>query len=174
MVCMFTCVCLCLHVYVCLCVDVCTYACVHVCRPYIYIHNKCLLIVSRTGDADLSISTSTHTPCYGDVVTLVCHHPELASNPGRYFSTTPTWRENGVKITPISDTMFEAKTAVEPTHTNLTITITRDYFRNKSFNYSCRLVLAVNGLPGGVETSGEVTVDPVGVWLYCIYDVKSN
>ena len=100
-------------------------------------------------------------------MTLVCHHPEVVSNPGKYFSTTPTWREDGTKITPSTGTMFEANTAVVPTHTNLTITITVDHFRNKSFNYSCLLALAENGLPTGeVETSENVTVDPVGEWVY--------
>ena len=99
-------------------------------------------------------------------MTLVCHHPELASNRGRYFTTVPLWRENGVGITPSVGTMFEANTAVEPTLTNLTIIITVDHFRNKSFNYSCLLVLAENGQPGGVETSENVTVDPVGEWVY--------
>ena len=96
-------------------------------------------------------------------MTLVCHHPDLASNPGRYFTTVPTWRENGVGITPSVGTMFEANTAVEPTLTNLTITITMDHFRNRLFNYACVLVLAENGLPTGeVETSENVTVDPIG------------
>ena len=52
-------------------------------------------------------------------------------------------------------------------NTTLNISITVDHFRNKSFNYSCLLVLAENGLPTGeVETSGEVTIDPVGEWVY--------
>ena len=121
-------------------------------------------IVSYAVHAQLSISTSTPTPCYGDVVTLVCHHPELASNPGKYFSTVPTWKENDVKITPIHGTMYVATTAVESTYTNLTIIITADHFRNESFNYSCLLVLAgKNELQsGGVEASEKVTVDPVG------------
>ena len=100
-------------------------------------------------------------------MTLVCHHPDLTSNPGRYFTTVPLWRENGVGIIPSVGTMFEANTAVEPTHTNLTITITVDHFRNKSFDYSCLLVLAENGLPTGeVETSENVTVDPIGELVY--------
>ena len=134
------------------------------CIFFIFVY---LIILQYTVHADPTISTSTPTPCYGDVVTLVCHHPDLASNPGRYFSTTPTWRENGVGITPSTGTMFEANTAVVPTHTNLTITITVDHFRNKSFNYSCILALAENGIPTGeVETSENVTVDPVGEWIY--------
>ena len=120
----------------------------------------------HTGDVDLSISTSTPTPCYGDVVTLVCHHPEVASNPGRYFTTTPIWRENGVVITP-STGIYQDDTSEDLTYTTLTINITVDHFRNKSFNYSCLLVLAENGQPTGeVEMSGEVTVDPVGEWVF--------
>ena len=102
-------------------------------------------------------------------MTLVCHHPEVASNPEKYFTITPIWRENDEKITPIPGTMYEANTAVGSTYTNLTITITVDHFRDKSFNYSCRLVLAKNGLPGEVESSENVTIDPVGEWACCIY-----
>ena len=119
-----------------------------------------------TVHADLSISTSTPTPCYGDVVTLVCHHPEVAGNPGRYFTTTPIWRENGVGITPSTGIYLHDDTSEDLINTTLTITITVDHFRNKSFNYSCILALAENGIPTGeVETSGEITVDPVGEWV---------
>ena len=96
-------------------------------------------------------------------VTLVCHHPEVVNNleNRKYVTTVPTFREDGVGITPAP---FTAKTAADHTHTYLTINITGDHFRNKSFNYSCLLVLAdENGLPTGeVEISGNVTVDPVG------------
>ena len=68
------------------------------------------MLLLHTGDADPSISTSTSTPCYGDVVTLVCHHPELASNPGRYLITTPLWRENSVGITPSTGVYLQADT----------------------------------------------------------------
>ena len=120
------------------------------------------MFLLHTGDADLSISTSTPTPCYGDLVTLVCHHPELASNPGRYFTSTPHWRENGVGITPSTGIYSTADTSEDLTHTTLNITITVDHFRNMSFNYSCLLVLTENGLPSGSQTSQEVTVDPAG------------
>ena len=126
-----------------------------------------ILLLLHTGDADPSISTSTPTPCYGDVVTLVCHHPELASNPGRYFSTGPLWRENGAGITPSNGIYLQPDTSEDLTRTILNITITVDHFRNKSFNYSCLLVLAENGRPTGeVETSEEITVDPVGEWVF--------
>ena len=116
-----------------------------------------------TAHADPTISTSTPIPCYGDVVTLVCHHPELVSNPGRYFTTIPQWREDGVVITPSTGIYSLADTSEDLTRTTLTINITVDHFRNKSFNYSCLLVLAENELPSGeVETSENVTVDPVG------------
>ena len=122
----------------------------------------------HTGDADLSISTSTPTPCYGDVVTLVCHHPEVASNRVRYFTSTPLWRENGVGIIPSIGVYLQTDTSEDLTSTTLTITITVDHFRNKSFDYTCLLALAENGLPtGGVETSENVTVDPVGEWVLC-------
>ena len=121
------------------------------------------MLLLHTGGADPSISTSTPTPCYGDVVTLVCHHPEVASNPGRYFLQPVAWEENGLGITPSTGVYLQDHTSEDLTHTTLTITITVDHFRNKSFNYSCLLLLAENGLPtGDVETSGEVTVDPVG------------
>ena len=98
----------------------------------------------------------------------MCHHPELASNPGRYFSTALTWREDGVGITPSTGIYLQPDTSEDHTRTTLNINITVDHFRNKSFNYSCLLVLAENGLPSGVETSQEVSVDPVGelVHLY--------
>ena len=127
------------------------------------------MVLLHTGDADLSISTSTPTPCYGDVVTLVCHHPEVASNPRRYFTITPLWRENGVGITPSTGVYLQADTSEDLTRTILTINITVDHFRNKSFNYSCEVALAENGLPTGeVETSEEVTVDPVGEYVFVI------
>ena len=101
-------------------------------------------------------------------MTLVCHHPEVASNPGRYFTTVPSWRENGVGITPSTGVYLQTDTSADLTRSTLTITITVDHFRNKSFNYSCLLVLAENGLPTGeVETSEEVTVDPVGECMLC-------
>ena len=98
-------------------------------------------------------------------MTPVCHHPEVATNPGRYYSTTPAWRENNEGFIPNDGTMFEANTSSDSTSTTLTINITVDHFRNKSFDYSCLLVLAdPNGLPTGeVETSGNVTVDPYGM-----------
>ena len=101
---------------------------------------------------------------------LVCHHPEVASNPGRYFSTGPLWREDGVGITPSTSIYLHDDTSEDLKNTILTINITVDHFRNKSFNYSCLLVLAENGLPTGeVETSGGVTVDPVGEWVLHVY-----
>ena len=136
------------------------------------------VLLLYTGDADPSISTSTSTPCYGDVVILVCHHPELASNPRRYFSTGPSWRENGVGITPSTGVYSTTDISEDLTSTTLTINISVDHFRNKSFSYSCLLVLAENGLPSGVETSEIVTVDPVGEWmLMCVcvlYPTVSN
>ena len=119
--------------------------------------------VVSAGNAQLNISPSSSTPCYGDVVTLVCHHPELATNPGRYLTRTPEWRENGVGITPSDGTMFEANTSPDSTSTTLNITITVDHFRNKSFDYSCFLVLA-GASAGQLETSPNVTVDPIGEW----------
>ena len=109
-------------------------------------------------------------------MTLVCHHPELASNPGRYFTTTPLWREDGVVITPSTGIYLQPDTSEDLTRTTLTINITVDHFRNKSFNYSCLLVLAENGQPSGSQTSENVTVDPVGelvlhtnVYIMCSY-----
>ena len=126
------------------------------------------MLLLPTGDADPSISTSTPTPCYGDVVTLVCHHPDLASNRVRYFTSTPSWREDGVGITPSTGMYLRTDSSEDFTRTTLTINITVDHFRNKSFNYSCLLVLAENGLPSGeVETSENVTVDPVGECMLC-------
>ena len=96
-------------------------------------------------------------------MTLVCHHPELASNPGRYFSTRPEWRENNGRVRAIDGTIY-TEDPVSSTQTFLNITITVDHFRDKSFKYSCELALAdENGRPSGeVETSVEVTVDPAG------------
>ena len=126
-------------------------------------------IIPIAGDADPTISTSTPTPCYGDEVTLVCHHPEVASNPGRYFSQPTAWEENGIGITPSTGVYSTADTSEDLTRTTLTITIIVDHFRNKSFNYSCLLLLAANGRPSSeVETSENVTVDPVGEWIYNI------
>ena len=94
----------------------------------------------------------------------MCHHPELATDPEKYITAIPQWRENGEKIALFIPSVFTAETAVDLTHTTLTISVTMDYFKSKSFNYSCLLVLAgENELhTGGVESSEEVTVDPVG------------
>ena len=129
---------------------------------------SCATCCAGSAQPTLNISTSSSTPCYGDVVTLVCHHPEVANNMGRYFSLTPTWIQNGAPITPSDGTMFEANTSPDSTSTTLTINITVDHFRDKLFHYSCLLVLAgANGLPTGeVETSRNVTIDPIGEWVF--------
>ena len=100
-------------------------------------------------------------------MTLVCHHPELASNPGKYLASGPLGEENGMGITPSTGVYLQTDTSKDRTRTTLNINITVDHFSNKSFNYSCLLVLAENGRPTGeVETSeNEVTVDPVGECL---------
>ena len=109
-------------------------------------------------------------------MTLVCHHPELANNPGRYFSQPTAWEENGVGITPSTDIYSTADTSEDLTRTTLTINITVDHFRNRSFNYSCLLVLAENGRPTGeVQTSENVTVDPVGELVHlCLFTVSGS
>ena len=96
-------------------------------------------------------------------MTLVCHHPEVVSNRSRYFTTTPTWRENGAAIDILDGTIYTVD-PVDLTCTLLNIIITVDHFRNKSFKYSCVLVLAgeTKFQIGGVETSNEITVNPVG------------
>ena len=125
-------------------------------------------LYSRSGAPQLTISpSSSSTPCYGDVVTLVCHHPEVVTNPGRYLTRTPEWREDGEGITPSLGTMFESNTSPDSTSTTLNITITVDHFRNKSFYYSCFLVLAGASAGQNLETSQNVTVDPIGEWVFC-------
>ena len=126
------------------------------------------VLYSYAVDAELTITitTSSSTPCYGDVVTLVCHHPELATNPVKYHTSVPQWRENGSSITPTVASIFTAVTAQNLMSTALTINITVNHFRNKSLNYSCFLVLDENGNPGGLDSSQEVTVDPVGECLH--------
>ena len=125
-----------------------------------------LLCSYSTVDAQLTISTSSSsTPCYGDVVTLVCHHPELATNTQtqKYFSTTVSWREDGVVITPSNGIYSKVDTAEDLMNTTLNITITEDHFRNKSFGYSCSLVLAdETGEASDSEKSADITVDPIG------------
>ena len=106
-------------------------------------------------------------------MTLVCRHPELASNPGRYLTAVPTWREDGTKITPSTGIYSTDDTSEDLTRTTLNINITVDHFRNKSFNYSCLLVLAGGNemQTGGVETSNEVNIDPAGeclIYLVCM------
>ena len=97
-------------------------------------------------------------------MTLVCHHPEVVSNRSRYFSPIPTWTEDGVVIIIADGTIYTTETVADLTCTLLIINITVDHFRDKSFEYSCELILAdENGRPTSeVETSGVVTVDPVG------------
>ena len=67
-------------------------------------------------------------------------------------------------IIPSVGTMFTAETAQDLTSTTLTITITVDHFRNRSFYYSCFLVLA-GASAGQLETSQNVTIDPIGEWM---------
>ena len=100
-------------------------------------------------------------------MTLVCHHPEVVTNRSRYFSPIPTWTEDGVVFAIADGTIYTGETVADLTRSFLNITITVDHFRNKSFKYSCELLLAgEKGRPSGdVETSGEVTVDPVGELL---------
>ena len=98
-------------------------------------------------------------------MTLVCHHPELATNTQtqKYHSTAVSWKENGVGLTPSHDIYSQVVTAKDFMNTTLNITITVDHFRNKSFNYSCSLVLAdETGEAYGSENSGNITVDPLG------------
>ena len=96
-------------------------------------------------------------------MTLVCHHPELATNPGKYYSTALVWRENGVGIAVADDTIYSTETIANLSLTFLRVNITVDHFRNKVFNYSCSLALAdENGDASGSDRSGEVIVDPVG------------
>ena len=103
-------------------------------------------------------------------MTLVCHHPELASNPGKYYDTEPLWRENNGKISATGGTIY-TEDSVSSNQTFLNITIAVDHFRNKSFKYSCELALAdENGRPSGeVETSENITVDPVGECMYQVH-----
>ena len=115
--------------------------------------------------ATITISTSSSIPCYGDVVTLVCHHPELANNTQtqKYFSTAVSWREDGVVITPSNGIYSQVDTAEDLMSSTLNITITVDHFRKKSFGYSCSLVLAdETGEASGSEKSADITVDPLG------------
>ena len=132
----------------------------------------CVLVLTSyatccAGSAQLTISTSSSTPCYGDVVTLVCHHPEVATTFGRYLISTPGWREDGVGITPAIGTVFTSETAPDLVSTALTINITVDHFRNRSFYYSCFLVLA-GASAGQLETSQNVTIDPIGEWVFSL------
>ena len=71
-------------------------------------------------------------------------------------------------ITPAAGSMFEASTSQDLMSTTLTINITADHFRDKSFYYSCILLLAgANGLPSGdVETSQNLTIDPRGECVF--------
>ena len=66
-----------------------------------------------------------------------------------------------------SDPKFTADTSLDYATTTLTINITVDHFRNKSFDYLCILALAMdNGLPSGeVDISGIVTVRPYGEYF---------
>ena len=133
--------------------------------------NFVLNFFPAAGHANPTISTPTPTPCYGDVVTLVCHHPELASNFDKYFDTEPGWRENNTKITSTTGIYIHEDTSEDRTHTNLTVNITVKHFKNKSFNYLCLLVLAdEDGEASGSEKSGVVTVDPIGKYNFYLVD----
>ena len=166
--CMFACVSLSLSPSLKVCV--CVYACMNVCLIYIPCMRSAI-ILCLTVHADLSISTSTPTPCYGDVVTLVCHHPEVATDPERYFTTVPEWREDGKSIPPLSNT----ETSADLTYTTHAINITTKHFKGKSPNYTCFLILDKNGHPGNIETSENITVDPVGEWpCRSIYDYRMS
>ena len=143
---------------------------------YIYMSIECLIFIGTcfytSVGAQLTITPSSSTPCYGDVATLVCHHPELATNPGRYLTSTPTWKENGMRITPTVGSVFTAVPPQDLMSTTLTINITVDHFRNKSFYYSCFLVLA-GASAGQVETSQNVFIDPIGEWVFRIIVIRT-
>ena len=101
-------------------------------------------------------------------MTLVCHHPELASNRSKYFTTTPTWRENRTVVDVLDGTIYTAY-PVDLTQTFLKLNITVGHFRNRFFKYSCVLTLAdEDGDASGSEESEEITVDPVGEWVLCV------
>ena len=97
-------------------------------------------------------------------MTLVCHHPELVNNTGRYFDTRPSWTENGRVVLIIDGAIYSAETLVNLSLSFLRINITMGHFRNQVFNYSCEFVLAdVNGRPtSSVGASRIIIVDPVG------------
>ena len=61
---------------VCVCIGLCTYVCSDV---FVSSTHDIPILYQNTGNADPSIFTSTSTPCYGHVVTLLCYHPEVAS-----------------------------------------------------------------------------------------------
>ena len=71
-----------------------------------------------------------------------------------------------MSISPSIGIYLQDDTSDDRTHTTLDINITVDYFRDRSYNYSCQLVLAENGRPSGSISSEIVTVDPVGEWVY--------
>ena len=64
-------------------------------------------------------------------------------------------------ITPAVGTEFTAETAQDSMSTALTINVTVDHFRNKSFYYSCFLVLA-GASAGQLEVSQNVYISPIG------------
>ena len=100
-------------------------------------------------------------------MTLVCHHPEVVTDLEKYLTSAPTWRENSVLITVADDTIYSTETVANKSLTFLRVNITLDHFRNKSFYYSCYLVLA-GASAGQLETSGNVTIDPIGERVFFI------
>ena len=106
----------------------------------------------------VSISAvSTATPCYGDTVTLVCDHPELATNPSQYKWLLAFWFKNGVHFNP-GERSDIYTTSRNNQHTNLTINIAIGYFGGKAFNYSC--VLDQND--GTLIMSENIAIVPLG------------
>ena len=109
------------------------------------------------------LSTTNPTPCYNDIVDLICHYPDLTERVNgqlRYTVATASWRENG-KIFVIED-VFSLGT-INQTASRLRVRIDPATFTGDPVSFTCYLPLN-----GGGEDSADTVVDPQGV---CVPDI---
>ena len=108
--------------------------------------------------AAVTITAPSSPPCSGQTYKLTCTHPVLDAD------TNVRWERNGSGFNPRSTPNHDLNVDPTPTTTALTITVTREEFKNKVYTYRCITFDSNLGFindPNRV-ISNEVTVDPPG------------
>ena len=112
-----------------------------------------------TVEATVNLTASSSSPCFNQTYKLTCTHPVLDGD----IRLGIEWERNGAGFTPQSTPNHDDEGGNTPTTTTLTITVTREEFENKVYNYRCFTYDITRGTsdPNRV-ISNEVTVDPPG------------